>query len=297
MAISKQNQHILIAALTSTFLYMVMLIPGLFFLNFLTPFPLFVIGLGYSAQAALYSGGLAAFILGFVFKGSAALVYGLTTVIPVVFLSYQALRKPASEDSYKLLRDLTLLMFFVLALAATYFEVKGGFLKTVNTYIDTFITQIEALQLPFEQQALIKKIGVYMPALTLLSTSFLLIVNAVFAVFFLKKRGMRQDLSFDIKDMKVDVLSFYMFLIIMIGLVIGTDSSKFLMKNAAIVACLPFLFGGLAVVHLAASKWPLKQAILMFFYVFMIILGWPLIAVTLLGLLDYLTGVRRRFQM
>jgi hypothetical protein len=56
--------------------------------------------------------------------------------------------------------------------------------------------------------------------------------------------------------------------------------------NAAVIAALPFMLVGLAVLHSVSRRWPARGLALGLIYVTTIILGWPAIVVAVLGLVD-----------
>jgi hypothetical protein len=70
--------------------------------------------------------------------------------------------------------------------------------------------------------------------------------------------------------------------------------ARFLGINAMIVLGVPFCIAGLAVVHAFAGRLARPLMALVSFYVLAGLLGWPLLPVALLGLLDGPLGLRRR---
>jgi hypothetical protein len=62
-----------------------------------------------------------------------------------------------------------------------------------------------------------------------------------------------------------------------------------------IVLSVPFCLAGLAVLHAAMRRLPHRQIPLVAFYVLAGLFGWPLLVITVLGVLDAPFGLRRRF--
>ena len=56
--------------------------------------------------------------------------------------------------------------------------------------------------------------------------------------------------------------------------------------NAAVIAALPFMLVGLAVLHSVSQRWPARGLALGLVYVTTVILGWPAIVVAALGIVD-----------
>ena len=70
----------------------------------------------------------------------------------------------------------------------------------------------------------------------------------------------------------------------------------YLALNAAIVLLVPFFFAGLAVVHAFAGGRQARTLLLMVFYFFLLVSGWPIAMVVGLGVIEQWAGLRRRFS-
>ncbi|MGH7031127.1 MAG: DUF2232 domain-containing protein, partial [Stellaceae bacterium] len=71
--------------------------------------------------------------------------------------------------------------------------------------------------------------------------------------------------------------------------------ARFIGVNVMIVLALPICLAGLAVLHALARRLARPQIPLAIFYVLAGLLGWPLLVIAVLGLLDAPLGLRRRF--
>jgi hypothetical protein len=72
-------------------------------------------------------------------------------------------------------------------------------------------------------------------------------------------------------------------------------TARFIGINVLIVLAVPFCLAGLAVLHTVARRLPRPAVTLTVFYLLAGALGWPLLLIALLGLLDSPLGLRRRF--
>ena len=82
-----------------------------------------------------------------------------------------------------------------------------------------------------------------------------------------------------------------------LGALLLQGQAQFAALNAALVLALPFLFTGLAVVHMFAGlrRGPkAKLAFLVGFYVFMMLTQWLTLIVVGLGVVEEWVGLRRR---
>jgi hypothetical protein len=69
----------------------------------------------------------------------------------------------------------------------------------------------------------------------------------------------------------------------------------FLALNVALVLSLPFGLAGLSVVHAFASRQTAKVALLVGFYLFLFLFGWPILFLIGLGVIEQWIGLRRRW--
>jgi uncharacterized protein YybS (DUF2232 family) len=79
------------------------------------------------------------------------------------------------------------------------------------------------------------------------------------------------------------------------GATLLAGTPRFIGVNVLIVLAVPFCLAGLAVLHTVARRFPRPAVALVTFYLLAGVLGWPLLLIALLGLLDSPLGLRRRF--
>lgn len=65
--------------------------------------------------------------------------------------------------------------------------------------------------------------------------------------------------------------------------------------NLALILCVPYFLTGLAVLHAISGGWPGRTAILIALYLLLVLFGWPVLAVTGLGMVEHWAGLRQRF--
>jgi Predicted membrane protein (DUF2232) len=79
------------------------------------------------------------------------------------------------------------------------------------------------------------------------------------------------------------------------GATLFGGTARFIGVNVLIVLAVPFCLAGLAVLHTVARRFPRPAVTLVTFYLLAGFLGWPLLLIAVLGLLDSPLGLRRRF--
>ena len=81
----------------------------------------------------------------------------------------------------------------------------------------------------------------------------------------------------------------------LLALIGGDGQLAYLALNVVIVLLVPFFFAGLAVVHAFAGARQARTLLLVVFYFFLLVSGWPIAMVVGLGVIEQWAGLRRRF--
>jgi uncharacterized protein YybS (DUF2232 family) len=77
--------------------------------------------------------------------------------------------------------------------------------------------------------------------------------------------------------------------------VLTTGWFEFVGRNLLVVLALAFFFAGLGVVHGLLKRIGQRQLVLVGFYVFVLIFGWPIMLVVAVGFIDHWAHFRQRF--
>lgn len=81
-----------------------------------------------------------------------------------------------------------------------------------------------------------------------------------------------------------------------VALAVATDGTVgYIARNLTAVLALPFFLQGLGVAHALIGRWRTKTLSLFLFYLLVLVLGWPALLVTGLGLADQVFGFRARW--
>ena len=87
----------------------------------------------------------------------------------------------------------------------------------------------------------------------------------------------------------------WFFVIAAIIALLGGGEIKFLGQNLALILATPFFFLGLGVIHLLMRRFPAPLMALSAFYIFIMVLGWPMLAVAALGFFEQWAGIRLKY--
>lgn len=300
------------AGLTSAALYLSVVLgsPGAFLLAYLAPLPLFLAGLALGLTALLVAGASAFVIVGLA-SGSlmAAGIYLGIEVLPVAALVRQALlSRPVmvgEEGSGIEWYPLGRLTALLAAMAATVLVIiwlvfagsEGGLEAAVRTFLNAGLQGM--------LQAGGAETGEITPAIALMAALFPGIAAASWVVMIAVNGALAQGLASRFgrnlrpsPDMATLELPRALLVALVVAAVVGLVAPGglgYIGRNLLVVLGMAYLFAGLAVVHGFILKLAARQVLLVVVYVTMVLFGWPVLLVMLLGIVDQLFGLRRRF--
>ncbi len=280
-----------------------LVVPGGLLFVLLAPLPLFLAGLSMGLRAVLVAGAAACLALGLLGGGLAALAILVILAGPVVVLVRQALlgRTTADGDIEWYPPGLLATWLAGIGAALLLFSAlmqSGG--AGIEATLQAEMTRTLALFLPEMAQEdlseVARSISFFGLGASLDSWLLLLAVNAVLAQGVLGRFGRNLRPAPDITTMALpNWLPLALAGTALVALV-GTGDLAFLSFSLMLVLWLPFFFAGLAVVHAACRRIGARTAVLVVFYVFLVLLTWPAVLLAGLGLIDHWLGFRRRLR-
>jgi|GEM_PF-208975 len=142
--------------------------------------------------------------------------------------------------------------------------------------------------------AMVEIVTTILPGATVVSWLMMVIVNAAVAQALLARNGqlLRPALALNalvLPEWLASVLGIAALLSF-----VTLDEVAYLGINAGVVLSLPFFFGGLAVVHAVAARKSGRFSLLIAFYGCVLLLGWPVLLLIGLGVIEPWLGLRRR---
>jgi hypothetical protein len=284
---SKASLFALAGGVVSALLYLLLTTgsPGALVLAYFSQTPLLLVGLGLGLTPAAIACGVAMIGLAAATEIATAGLFLALTAMPVLYIVRQGLltRRTASGavEWYPpglMLGGLTLYGLAVLAAIAMWY---GGALEDVSLRYLTRLAQISGGTLGPQAQALAR----YIPGAVLVSGLLMAVVNAALAQGALVRMGHALRPSPAWRSVSVPR---WLAPVLAIAAVtaLAPDEIGTIGANAAIIAALPFMLVGLAVLHTVSQRWPARGLALGLVYVTTFILGWPAIVVAVLGIVD-----------
>ncbi len=279
--------------------------PGALIFAYLSPLPLYCVGLSLGTTAAM-TAALTGTALAFVFGGTVdGLSYGLLNAGPAVLLIRLALQSRNDETGQTEWYPLGRLVAWLSVGAAIFFAgaltlaaVTGnGLWDGVALFLDNMVSGLASdtgREPAPELRQLTAQASTWLPAMIGISWMTMQVINASLAQGLARRFGRNLRPSPDLAHF--DVPGLLVYAVVAAGAASMLDGSLGLIaRTLAVFAAYPFFFAGLAVVHALARRLSARNILLAVFYVLLIMLGWPFLLVTGLGLMDQWIDFRKRF--
>lgn len=279
-------------------------------LGYVAPLPLFAVGLWSGATAAGLAGMLGAImvVLG---TGSdlAPLTYLATAAFPAALVSAAALRETGGDGVESQARGgpATALMALVLAAVVGFALASllaagqpGGLEGVLSRALETILAQLDELgQTPGGMASLGGDTSWLAPALPgMIAVSWMLmsVVNGVLAQGLLTRFGCNRRPGMRLAELVLPRWVPAAFGVAVAVALLVPDPFGFWGISLGLILATPLIFAGLAVVHAFAEGRSARPALLVAFYVFLFIFGWPIALLVGLGVIETWTGLSRRLR-
>jgi hypothetical protein len=276
--------------------------PTLIMLQYLSQLPLFAVGLGLGLGPAIIAS-LVASAIPLAVDGPRGLIFVFAHAIPVVVLVRQALlNRPAANGVAEWYPPGPMLVFLgaygagAVVLASLLLSGHDG--GMAGAVVELFEQTLEVLNgepLDTISREAVAAYAFVLPAMIGVSWLIMVAVNGVLAQSLLVNfgRALRPTPAFATLRLP-DWPAYVVGVAAVLWLIAGPGNIGFAAAAVLIVMLTPFFIQGLAVVHVAVRRLPARLIILIFFYMFLLFLLWPMIAVTVLGVAEQWLRLRRR---
>ncbi len=285
-------------------------VAGLFYLTIgstmpaaliLVQLPLFAMGLGWGLTAALIAGASATVIVLAALPAVSAMVFVLTSVLPVLVLTGFALQSRRTPgDAFEwyppgyLLSWLAALTLAYLVGAAAYFSGEADGLRGASReFLHAALGVMLGDAQPERLAVFVDVVARFLPATVLAFWQLMVIASGVLAQSVLTRfgRNMRPGAPFA----GLELPGWSIIVLAVCGAAALTPGGiGYLGQNGAVVMAIPFFFLGLSVIHALARRWRGRRLVLSLVYMLMIILGWPAVLVAGLGIVEPWVRLRGR---
>ena len=276
--------------------------PTLIMLQYLSQLPLFAVGLGLGLGPVIIASVVASAIP-LAVDGPRGLIFVFAHAIPVVVLVRQALLNREGANGVAEWYPPGPMLVFLGAYAAVAVVLASLLLSghdggMAGAVVELFEQTLEALNGEPLDQVSREAVAAYafvLPAMIGVSWLIMVAVNGVLAQSLLVNFGRARRPTPAFATLRLpDWPAYAVGGAAVLWLIAGPGNIGFAAAAVLIVMLAPFFIQGLAVVHVAVRRIPARLIILIFFYMFLLFLLWPMIAVAVLGLAEQWLGIRRR---
>jgi len=280
---SKASLFALAGGVASALLYLLLTTgsPGALVLAYFSQTPLLLVGLGLGLAPAAIACGVAMVGLAAAAELATAGLFLVLTALPVLYIVRQGLlsRRTATGgvEWYPpglMLGGLTIYGLVLLAIVTIWY---GGALEEASL---RYLARLSGGTLP-QARALAR----YIPGAVLVSGVLMAVINAALAQGALVRMGHALRPSPAWRNISVPRWLAPVLAVAAVTALVP-DEIGTIGVNAALIAALPFMLVGFAVLHTVSQRWPARGLALGLIYATTVILSWPAIAVAVLGIVD-----------
>lgn len=276
---------------------------GALILAYLAPLPLFLAGLWLGLGATAIAGGTAAVLVALATGSVTALLgYAISAAIPAAFVVRQALlARPSAGGGVEWYPPGLLLMgltgFGIAAFFAAVLWTIGEPGGLEGVLRETLAGMVRAVAPEGKTATGPEAFGIarLMPGLVVVSWLLMTIINGALAQGLLMRFSRNRRPPMRITAVELPGWLPLAFALVVAGAALLPDMAGFLALNVALVLAVPFGFAGLAVVHAYAGRRKARVALLVGFYLFLFLFGWPIAVLVGLGVIEQWIGLRRRW--
>jgi len=278
---------------------------GALILGYLAQLPLFLAGLWLGVMAAVIASAVGTVaVLAVSSSMLVALAYLVTGAAPAILVVRQALLARTTADGGiewyppgRLLMGLTWMGFAgLLGAVVLTLDQPGGLEGAVRETLSRMAEQLFAAQgqpAPGPDAFWLARV---LPGFVVVSWLTMTIVNGALAQGALMRFGRNRRPPMRLVDLELPRWLLPALLGSVTAASVAPDPLGFLALNTALILALPFAFAGLSVVHAFARSRSAKTPILVGFYMFLFLFGWPILLMVGLGMIEQWIGLRRRLR-
>jgi hypothetical protein len=292
-----------LAGVVSSALFLCLLtgVPGMVLFAYFVQLPLMLAGLAMGLTASMVAVASALLINGVIAGAVATMIYGVIQALPALIVVRQALLARQDGQNVEwyppglLLAQLTCVAGLGIGLAfLLLLDHPGGLQGAIEAFLASALVEMGAIEAEAVSSS---ELGPWMflfPGLMATSWLVMVVLNAVLAQALAVRLGWNRRPSPDLT--RLELPSWLWPALGAAGLValLGEHGWGFLGRSLLIVFVVPYVFLGLAVIHTLVRRWSHPSWLLAALYAALVLLGWPILAVLLLGFVEDWAHLRRR---
>jgi hypothetical protein len=277
-------------------------LPGMMLLAYFVQLPLLLAGLSLGLAGSVVAAAAAILVCGLIAGVVAAAMFALVQALPALVVVRQALLSRPQDGRLEwyppglVLGQLTALAVLGITVAFILLLGRpGGLEGMLAEFLSSALAGLGAPEVAVTAGPELERWMFLFPGLMAASWLVMVTVNAVLAQLLLVRLGINRRPSPQLRALELPRWLWPALGAALLLAVLGAGGFGFLGRALLIVLAVPYILLGLAVVHAFARRVTHRRLALTLFYGTVMLLGWPLMAVLLLGLVEDWAHVRQRF--
>lgn len=293
-----------LGGLVSVGLYLAVLsgLPIMMLLAYFVQLPLLFVGLTVGLTGSVIAAASGVLVSGVVAGVVAGAIYAVVQAVPAVFVVRQSLLSRQGEDGQVewyppglLLSQLAVLAAAGIAAAFLAASTEpGGLRGAIESLLTTTLSQFGTVQVETVPPEELAGWMSLIPGLIAASWLIMVTVNGILAQAAAVRMGWNRRPTPDFDAIELPSWLWPCLAGAVLLSLLGSSDLGFFGRAALITLAVPYGFLGLAVLHVLVRLWPYPGLALIVIYGLIVILGWPILIVVLLGFAEDLAGLRRR---
>ena len=277
-------------------------LPGMVLLAYFVQLPLLFAGLTLGLAASALAAAAAILVCGLIAGVVAAAMFTLVQAIPAVMVVRQALlsRQDGGQVEWYppglVLAQLT--AFAVLGIVAAFVVLighPGGLAGVLADFLSATLSGLGASEVAISPGPGLERWLFLFPGLMAASWLVMVALNTALAQALAVRFGVNRRPTPHLSELELPGWLWPAIGVAALLALLGDGGFAFLGRALLIVLTVPYVFLGLAVVHAFARRVAHRRLALGLFYGAIMLLGWPILAVLLLGFVEDWAHVRQRF--
>jgi hypothetical protein len=292
-----------LAGVVSSALFLCLLtgVPGMVLFAYFVQLPLMLAGLAMGLTASMVAVAGALLINGVIAGAVATMIYGVIQALPALIVVRQALL--SRQDGGKvewyppglLLAQLTCVAGLGIGLAfLLLLDHPGGLQGAIEGFLASALVEMGAIEADAVSSSDLGPWMFLFPGLMATSWLVMVVLNAVLAQALAVRLGWNRRPSPDLTSLELPSWLWPALGAAALVALLGDHGWGFLGRSLLIVFVVPYVFLGLAVIHTLVRRWSHPSWLLAAVYGALVLLGWPILAVLLLGFVEDWAHLRRR---
>jgi hypothetical protein len=295
----------ILAGLISSAMFLALMtgLPGMVMLAYFVQLPLLFVGLTLGVAASVIAVASGLLVTGMVAGLVVAAIYTVVQAVPAVYVVRQALLSRTVDGHTEwyppglLLAQLALIATAALALAFMILMGQpGGFRGAIETFVVDALRELGAIEPDVQPSPPFDEMLFLFPGLMGVSWLIMVVLNLVLAQFLAVRMRWQRRPSPDFGAIELPRWLWPAIAAAALLSLLGGEGLSFVARAALLILIVPHGFLGLAVVHTMARRWSQPGLALALIYGSIVILGWPLLLVVALGLVEDWAGLRQRLR-